>query len=179
MFAWDNCTDAETAAGTSRVVWKQTGGEGLWASSPLPPNPTLLPHPFHRRSITQSAHSSWSDGSGGSRPAGACEKRAKWADAGRQAQPPAPFLLDSICEDDQTYQDTYCSVQVPDFGLLLEHFSTDEDGEAHDSTNQRVKPWKNHKQSYILSLRHPLKAMLMCQCQPGSARLCQNTPAKT
>lgn len=64
--------------------------------------------------------------------------------------PPPPHLLDTISEDDQTYEDSYCSIQIPDFRFLLEHFGTDEDGESHDSAHQGVKPWKTPQQSDIL-----------------------------
>ena len=45
-------------------------------------------------------------------------------------------LLDSVCEDDETYEDAYCPVQVPHLGFVLEHLGADEDGEAHDSPDQ-------------------------------------------
>lgn len=51
-------------------------------------------------------------------------------------------LLDSISEDDETYEDAYCPVQVPHLGFMLEHFCADEDGEPHDSPHQGVESWK-------------------------------------
>lgn len=54
-------------------------------------------------------------------------------------------LLDSISEDDQTYEDTYCPIQVPHLGFMLKHFSADEDGEPHDSPHQRVESWKEEE----------------------------------
>ncbi len=69
-------------------------------------------------------------------------------------------LLDSIGEDDQTYEDTYCPIQVPHLRLLPEHFSTDEDGEAHDSAHQRVESWKETKriQVFLWKLSRPQSA---------------------
>lgn len=52
-------------------------------------------------------------------------------------------LLDSVGEDDETYEDAYRPVQVPHLGLVLEHFSTDENGEAHDSAHQGVESCKD------------------------------------
>lgn len=54
----------------------------------------------------------------------------------------ANHLLDSIGEDDETYEDAYCPIQVPHLGFMLEHFSTDEDGESHDPPDQWVESWK-------------------------------------
>lgn len=61
-------------------------------------------------------------------------------------------LLDSVGEDDEAHEDPYCSVQVPHLGLMFEHFSTDEDGEPHDASNQRVKSWKPETQFSTESL---------------------------
>lgn len=48
-------------------------------------------------------------------------------------------LLDSVGEDNEAHEDSYCSIQVPHLGLMLEHLGADEDGEAHDPAHQRVK----------------------------------------
>lgn len=58
--------------------------------------------------------------------------------------------LDPIGEDDEAYEDTYCPIQIPHLGLMLKHFSTDEDGEPHDSPHQWVKSWnkKIHKHTW-------------------------------
>lgn len=50
--------------------------------------------------------------------------------------------LDSVGEDDEADEDAYCPVQVPHLGFVLEHFGADEDGEAHDSSDQRVESWE-------------------------------------
>lgn len=47
--------------------------------------------------------------------------------------------LDSVGEDNEAHEDSYCSVQVPHLRLMLEHLGADEDGEAHDPAHQRVK----------------------------------------
>lgn len=52
------------------------------------------------------------------------------------------YLLDSVGEDDKAYEDTYCPIQVPHLGFVFEHFSTDEDREAHDPPHQRVESWR-------------------------------------
>ncbi|MEQ2174391.1 hypothetical protein GOODEAATRI_007512, partial [Goodea atripinnis] len=45
-------------------------------------------------------------------------------------------------EDDEAHEDPYCSIQVPHLGLMFENFSTDEDGEPHNPSDQRVESWK-------------------------------------
>lgn len=157
---WNLCWHLQ---GCLETEW---GGGGLWAPSPLPSLQTPLfflvlsiSAPSLKALIVPGLTDPWDHVQ--QEPGTQEQSELMQADtqAGQTTSP--PDLLDSICEDDQTYEDTYCSVQVPDFGLLLEHFGADEDGEAHDATNQRVKPWKNHKQSSILSLTHPLKVILM------------------
>lgn len=48
-------------------------------------------------------------------------------------------LLNSVGQDDEADEDTYCPVQVPDVRFMFEDLSADEDGESHDSSNQRIK----------------------------------------
>ena len=53
--------------------------------------------------------------------------------------------LDAVGEDDEAHEHPDGSIQVPHLGLVLEHLSTDEDGEAHDSSHQGVETYKTNK----------------------------------
>lgn len=57
--------------------------------------------------------------------------------------------LDSVGQDGEAYEDSHRSVQVPHHGLVLEHLSADEDGEAHDGPHQGVEAWKETHRSQL------------------------------
>lgn len=58
-------------------------------------------------------------------------------------------LLDSICQNDESDQNSDGPVQEPDVRVMLEDFSADQNWESHDGSNQRVKAWKEQKQDFI------------------------------
>lgn len=52
------------------------------------------------------------------------------------------LLLDAICQNDESNENSHGAIQEPDIRVVLEDFGADQNGESHNGTNHRVKPWK-------------------------------------
>lgn len=52
------------------------------------------------------------------------------------------YLLDSIGEDGETYEDSNSAIQEPDIVMKSEDLSTDQYREPHDSPDKRVESCK-------------------------------------
>lgn len=52
------------------------------------------------------------------------------------------LLLDAICQNDESNENSDGAIQKPDVTMVLENFSTDQNGKSHNSTDNGVKPWK-------------------------------------
>lgn len=50
------------------------------------------------------------------------------------------ILLDTICQNDESNENSDGAIQKPDVSMVLEDFGADQNGKSHDRTNQRVKP---------------------------------------
>lgn len=69
---------------------------------------------------------------------------------------PAPWViqdkkravLDPVGKDGEADEDTDAAVQVPDFGVMFEHFCTQKDGEAHHSPDKGVEPCKGRESAH-------------------------------
>ena len=50
------------------------------------------------------------------------------------------LLLDPICQNDESNENSDGAIQKPDISVVFEDFSADQNGKSHDGTNHRVKP---------------------------------------
>lgn len=52
------------------------------------------------------------------------------------------LLLHAVCQNDESNENSHGAIQEPDVRVVLEDFGADQNGESHNGTNHRVKPWK-------------------------------------
>lgn len=78
-------------------------------------------------------------------------------------------LLDPICQNDESNENSYGAVQKPDISMVLKDLSTDQNGESHDAANQGVKCWNT------VALMKMWRVCLMCvlKCWRGTYRRIQ------
>lgn len=73
-------------------------------------------------------------------------------------------LLDPIGKYGEADQHTYAAIQVPDRRVMLEHFRTQKNGEAHHATHEGVKPWRRSKER-LTAVPNFLSARKLPKCQ--------------
>lgn len=49
-------------------------------------------------------------------------------------------LLDAVCQNDESNEDSDGAIQKPDVSVVLEDLGADQNGKPHNSTDQRVEP---------------------------------------